>query len=69
MRVRSLYRPHNAYQGHAEQARRSDQYAPICRYLQHEIPECTQDTNFEQSSLRRFYREIVIRGNAAPKIQ
>jgi hypothetical protein len=30
VRVRSLYRPHDADQGHAEHADGSDEYAPIC---------------------------------------
>jgi hypothetical protein len=35
MRVGRLYRPHHAHQGDTEHTHSSDEYAPICRYLQH----------------------------------
>jgi hypothetical protein len=35
--VGRLYRPHHAHQGNTEHAHCSDEYAPVCGYLQHVI--------------------------------
>jgi hypothetical protein len=68
MRVGGLNRPHHAHQGNAEHAHCSYETAPICRQLQHAIPMFVVNPSPSLSlAFRRFYPEMVIRGNAARK--
>ena len=69
MRVSRLYRPHHAHQGDAEHTHSSDEYAPICRYLEHALNAFLMDLGalpLDDCTLRWSSAEIRCTKNEFP---